>query len=60
MADISMCMNKTCPIRTTCYRFLAPANDLRQSYCDFRCIHSKYGAVCDNYWKTEEKEESID
>jgi len=31
MADISMCMDKKCPMKYDCYRFTAPWNPFRQS-----------------------------
>lgn len=30
-----MCSNKECPMRTTCYRFMAVPNEYRQSYSCF-------------------------
>lgn len=35
MADITMCVSKTCPIQLSCYRSTAIPNDFRQSYADF-------------------------
>jgi len=32
MADITMCLDKDCPLHHHCYRFTAPANQHRQSY----------------------------
>ena len=49
--DISMCDNKTCPLRNTCYRFIAEPNPYRQSYGDFRWKSEEEGKVtCDHYW----------
>ena len=54
MADISMCKDKGCPIKETCWRFKAPANEHRQSYGSF-----KYGECdvngngCDYYWEMD-------
>ena len=36
MPDISMCLNKQCESRTTCYRFTAIPSEYRQSYSDFQ------------------------
>ncbi len=36
MADITMCLNKKCPLRGTYYRFNAIANETRQSYADYK------------------------
>lgn len=46
MADITMCNNKTCPLRSTCYRFKATASKHRQSYATF----TYRGAGCIEYW----------
>ena len=35
MPDITMCSNKTCPLRMKCYRFLAKPSP-RQSYSHFQ------------------------
>lgn len=46
MADITMCNNKTCPLRSSCYRFKAAASKHGQSYAIFI-----YGAAgCIDYW----------
>jgi hypothetical protein len=47
MADITMCANQQCPSRETCYRFTAPANELRQSMADFKPNES---GKCEDYW----------
>lgn len=35
MADITMCFNKDCAVRTSCYRAMAYENPHRQSYAFF-------------------------
>lgn len=35
MADITKCSNQNCPIRHTCWRFLAPTSAV-QSFAEFR------------------------
>jgi hypothetical protein len=35
MPDISLCQNKTCKARDSCYRFKAKPNPLYQSYAKF-------------------------
>ena len=35
MADISMCQNKECPSKETCYRFTAVVSQYGQSYAKF-------------------------
>lgn len=41
MADITMCCNTLCPINQTCYRFMAVANEYRQSYQLFEPLGKK-------------------
>jgi hypothetical protein len=36
MPDISMCDNKSCPLKENCYRFKAVPNPNRQSYMEFK------------------------
>ena len=49
--DISMCKNKTCPLRNTCYRFIAKPNPWAQTYSDFRWKSEEEGKVtCEDYW----------
>ena len=53
MPDITMCDNKKCPIKETCYRFTAIPSEYRQSYfmddiretdgsCDYFIDNSKF------------------
>lgn len=51
MPDISMCSNKTCPKKDTCYRFAATPDDMWQSYGLFSHTTKK---PCDAYWPTKE------
>ena len=51
MPDISMCRNETCPLRMTCYRFIAKADPWGQTYSDFQWTEDNEGKVtCDSYW----------
>ena len=54
MADISMCLNKNCPLRMGCYRFTAKANSYRQSYSSYRFEVKEREAVCMGYWEAHE------
>jgi hypothetical protein len=48
MPDISMCINRTCPSKLECYRYIATPNPLRQSYARFEL---KEGEVsCGYFW----------
>ena len=55
MADISMCINRTCSLRETCYRFKAKASDIGwgQSYGVFSEVNGK----CDYYWPFKNQKE---
>lgn len=44
MPDISMCANKTCDKRLTCYRYRARPNEHWQSYANFDAED------CEHYW----------
>ena len=37
MSDITMCLNKDCPLRHKCYRATAKPDPLWQSYCKYEC-----------------------
>ena len=51
MADITMCVNKDCPLKFNCYRCMAKPS-LRQSYSDFAYTIQPDGmVVCDNQMK---------
>ena len=36
MSDITMCMNKVCPLKSNCYRYVAIPDKYWQSYADFK------------------------
>lgn len=40
-----MCLNESCPLKESCYRSTAIANEYRQSYCAFKHNDGK----CDNF-----------
>lgn len=48
MADISMCLNENCKIKSDCYRYTAKPNPWRQSYSKF---DSKNGEKCVHFIK---------
>jgi len=53
MADISKCKDETCPSKNMCYRFTAPANELRQSYGIFN--REEDADNCNFFWNNENK-----
>ena len=46
MADITMCENKTCPLRNKCYRATAKPDPYWQSFCVYKYKDGK----CDYFW----------
>ena len=54
MADITMCMNKDCPLAKSCYRKTATIG-MRQSMSDFKYEIVDGNVECDHYWGTKQK-----
>ena len=50
MRDISMCLNKDCKLKETCYRFKAKQGKY-QSYSDFKPKDGK----CEYYWNIKKQ-----
>jgi hypothetical protein len=62
MPDITMCSGKEkqtqnpCPLRDSCYRFIATPSEYRQSYfTEAPFIVEPDGTSCEYFWKTEDK-----
>ena len=53
MPDISMCSNKTCPLKETCYRSTAIPNPYGQTYASFTWSYDEGQNACDFYWPTK-------
>ena len=53
MADISMCSNKECTLKETCYRQKAYKNKYLQAYGSFK---QDDNGKCDYYWKINEQQ----
>jgi len=49
MPDMSMCKGTNCPLKETCYRHTAIANEFRQSYF-FDVPFDEEKEKCDYYW----------
>ncbi len=48
-----MCMNKECPSRFKCYRFVAKGNPNWQSYADYK---PKEGEdKCEDFWDVKDR-----
>jgi len=50
MADITMCTNQTCPLKTKCYRQTANRNSYRQAVSKFEYKETDKGIECNHYW----------
>jgi hypothetical protein len=51
MPDLTMCENKDCPLKETCYRYIAHP-DIIQSYGEF---HPDSGSnTCEHYMQAEQ------
>jgi len=54
MPDITMCSGKDCPLKDSCYRYVAPADAYRQSFFVVApFIDEPDGTSCEYYWKAE-------
>jgi len=51
MIDITMCVNKKCPLNSGCYRFMAIPHEYRQSWAGFE--YNKEKNKCDHFVETE-------
>lgn len=49
MADIKKCEGIGCPLKESCYRFLAVSNEFRQSFFD-TSPYDKQHKKCTLYW----------
>ena len=52
MPDITMCTGDDCPMKNTCYRYLATPSEYWQSY--FACVPYA-NSECEHYWECEEE-----
>lgn len=55
MADITMCTGKDCPLKESCYRYTANANEHWQSYFMEPPVVKGEEISCDYYWENETK-----
>lgn len=46
-SDISKCEGQSCPVKESCWRYVCPADPLRQSYIEFEYKDGK----CEGYWE---------
>lgn len=58
MADITKCIGTNCPLKSSCYRYLA-TDSVYQSYADFatefnKKLYRNKDYICDNYWYLNE------
>lgn len=55
--DISMCLNKLCPSRENCYRFMATPTPNWQSYMAFKC--SSRTGKCEYFWSLDKQNKIV-
>lgn len=53
MPDITLCVNKECPLSATCYRYNCTPDPIHQSYSKFEPINE---VECEYYIETPESE----
>lgn len=61
MPDITMCRgydpdtNKDCPMKDSCYRYVATPSEFRQSYfVESPFIEEPDGTSCEHFWKVSQ------
>lgn len=47
MSDITMCSTNDCPVRTSCYRHVAPPSEYWQAYVNF---YKEGEKKCKHFW----------
>ena len=50
MSDIAKCKGKSCPIKKKCYRYVAEADEYRQSYFT-TSPYDKEKKECQSFWE---------
>lgn len=54
MPDITMCKGEDCPLKDSCYRYVATPSEYRQSFfIEVPFIEEPDGTSCEYYWKAE-------
>lgn len=59
MPDITMCTNAKCPIRRSCYRYVAPPTPDWQSYALFKQYTNPAVLTCDYYIPANDYKERV-
>ena len=59
MTDITKCNGVNCPVKDTCYRYIVPAKENRQSYSSFDIAYIDKNLTCEYYWPTENSTKTI-
>lgn len=50
MSDISKCEGRKCKVKEKCWRFVAPADPLWQSYAAFDMYPTEKSTDCEHFW----------
>jgi hypothetical protein len=54
MPDILKCTNINCPLKESCWRFVSPPSEYRQSYTSFNFKWVGTTVTCDGFWRVPE------
>ncbi len=54
MSDITKCSGVDCPLKSECYRFLAPADEYWQSFFT-EVPYDKEEKSCKEFWNVKER-----
>jgi len=49
MPDIALCNNETCPLKKSCYRYMAKPNEYLQTYSTFEWREHHNHLMCDGF-----------
>lgn len=53
MVDLAMCKNEDCPVKKSCYRYLAKPDSYQSYFTGIKATEEG----CDVYWKVSSEEE---
>jgi hypothetical protein len=57
MADICKCKGFSCPLKNTCYRYLARPSQLQSYFAEQPTINENTNR-CDHYWEVRDSDEA--
>lgn len=57
MADITKCSGEGCTRKSSCYRYLAPADDFQSMFIEPPFTQTLDNQECEHYWEVKQKED---